>query len=227
MDAEFRRDRTPVRVRDRFLLAVLPLAAWATSYHPGAEWRRYVRALAGRPAYNGAWILVEHALLYTTIPALAALVAWRWLSRRNLLAPASESFALHDARRTIAAGIAGGLVVSAVAFGFLAATGTALHSPRFDGWAALGNVASNWYEEIVFRGLLLLSLVAATGRRDAGIVLSSIFFAATHTQYPVTLQAMVALNTALMSWLRLWTGSLWTAWITHQVSDMVVDVWFG
>jgi len=218
---------TALRVRDRLLLVALPVGAWATSYHPGADWRAFVRRLAGRPEYRGPWMIAEHVLLYTTIPAIVALIAWWWLSRRGLLAPIRESFALHDARRTVAAGVLGGLGISVVALGFLVAVGGPLHAPHFDGWAALANVASNWYEEIIFRGLLLLSLVAATGRRDAGVVLSSLFFAATHTQYPVSFQALVAVNTMLLSWARLWTGSLWTAWIGHQVCDMVVDLWFG
>jgi membrane protease YdiL (CAAX protease family) len=99
----------------------------------------------------------------------------------------------------------------------------AFHAPAVDLWSALGNAVSNLCEEIVFSGLVLLALLAVTGRRAVAVVLASLLAAAVHTQYPLELRALVAVNGALMASVRLWTGSLWTSWIAHQLSDMVID----
>jgi len=215
----------PLTLAQRALLVAVPAAVVGINWFPNHAWRRWVRDLAGHPAYRGAWMVVEHALLYSTIPALAALLAWWWLSRRRLVSPPRESFTLGaHPRRTVLAGVAGGLAVSAIVLGVVALSGVApLHAMRFDGWSALANMISNLWEDIWFSGLILLALVAATGRRWAGVVATALVFAAIHTQYPLAFKALVAVNAALMGGVRLWTGSLWTAWIIHQLSDMIID----
>jgi len=215
----------PLTWAQRALLVVVTAAVIGVNWFPNHAWRDAVRDLAGHPAYRGPWMVVEHALLYSTLPALVALLAWWWLSRRRLVPPPRESFSLgaHPGR-TVLAGLAGGLTVSAVVLGVIAATGAApLHAPRFNGWSALANTISNLWEDIWFSGLVLLALVSATGRRWAGVVATALLFAAIHTQYPLAFKALVAVSAALMGGVRLWTGSLWTAWIIHQLSDMIID----
>ncbi len=215
----------PPRPAQRALLVAVSAAVTGLNWFPNRAWREAVRDLAGHPAYRGPWMVAEHALLYSTIPALAALVAWWWLARRQLMPPPRESFSLGaHPRRTVLAGLAGGLAVSALVLGVAALSGAApLHAPDFDGWSALANTISNLWEDIWFSGLILLALIAATGRRWAGVIATSLVFAAIHTQYPLEFKVLIAVNASLMGAVRLWTGSLWTAWIIHQMSDMIID----
>ena len=215
----------PLTAGQRVLLVAVTAAVIGLNWFPNRAWREAVSDLAGHPAYRGPWLVVEHALLYSTLPALAALAAWWWLARRRLVPPPRESFSLGaHPRRTVLAGLAGGLAVSALVLGVVAASGAApLHAPSLDAWSWLGNLVSNLWEEIWFSGLVLLALVAATGRRWAGVILTSLVFAAIHTQYPLGFKVLIAVNASLMGGVRLWTGSLWTAWIVHQMSDMIVD----
>ncbi len=209
----------------RVLLVVVSGAVVGVNWFPNRAWRSAVQDLAGHPAYRGAWLVVEHALLYSTIPALAALLAWWYLARRQLMPPPRASFSLGaHPRRSLLAGLVGGLVVSALVLGVIAATGAApLHAPQFDPWSGLGNLLSNLWEEIWFSGFILLAMVAASGRRWAGVAVTSLVFAAIHTQYPLGFKALIFVNVALMGSVRLWTGSLWTAYIAHQLSDLIID----
>jgi len=220
-----RKPAAPLTAAQRVLLVAVSAAVVGINWFPNRAWRNAVRDLAGHPAYGGAWLVVEHALLYSTIPALSALLAWWLLARRQLMPPPRESFSLGaHPRRSLLAGLAGGLVVSVLVLGVIAASGAApLHAPRFDSWSGLGNLFSNLWEEIWFSGFILLALVAATGRRWAGVVVTSLVFAAIHTQYPLGFKALIFVNVALMGSVRLWTGSLWTAWIAHQLSDLIID----
>src|SRR4029079_17357558 len=215
----------PLTWAQRAFLVAVSAAVIGVNWFPNHAWREAVRDVAGHPAYGGPWMVVEHALLYSTLPALAALLAWWLLSRRHMVSPPRESFSLGASpRRTVVAGVVGGLVVSALVLGVLAVSGAApLHAPRFNGWSALANTISNLWEDIWFSGLILLALIAASGRRWAGLAATPVLFAAIHTQYPLGFKVLIAVNAALMGGVRLWTGSLWTAWLIHQLSDMIID----
>jgi len=214
----------PLSPAQRVLVLSVTAAVVCLNWFPSPQLKSAARHLAGAPERIGPWLLVEHFFLYTTLTALAALLAWWWLARRGLLPPPRASLSLGDRRRTIVAGLVVGLVVSAVVLSLAGASGQArFHSPEVDAWSGLGNAVSNLCEEIVFSGLVLLALVAVTGRRAVAVVLASLLVAAVHTQYPLELRALVAVNGALMASVRLWTGSLWTSWIAHQLSDLVID----
>jgi membrane protease YdiL (CAAX protease family) len=173
----------------------------------------------GNPAYEGVWILVPHALLYSTLGALVCLALWIAFVRAKWLAP----MPLALSRAVVAWGVAAALVTAAGTFGFLAATQPgALHAPRFDAWLAAANLFSNLYEELIFRGFVLAALTAVFGFWPAAL-LSSLAFAVTHSQYPLALQALIATCGLFWCWIVRRTRSLWSSWIAHVGLDWMVD----
>jgi membrane protease YdiL (CAAX protease family) len=106
--------------------------------------------------------------------------------------------------------------------------GPALAWHPMTGWSFLGNLFSNFYEEWIFRGFLLVVAIRVTSNRAGGAILTSILFAAVHTQYPPALRILICLSTLAACWVLLKLRSLWPAWIGHQVVDVLGDsVFFG
>jgi membrane protease YdiL (CAAX protease family) len=189
----------------------------------------FVRGLFGNPAWRGPWLLVEHTLLSGSLCTLAALLCWTWLARQSVL-PGIRSLLGAPDRRGLWLGIAAGfaaLALQCAALPLLHACGRLLpisfgYTPPA-WWSLAGNLVSNFYEELVFRGFLLLALRAATGSTLFGALASSCLFGLAHEQYPLEEQLLIALAAALWSWLVLRTRSLWPAWLAHQLLDAVAD----
>lgn len=121
-------------------------------------------------------------------------------------------------------GLVAGLLSIGIVVAFFYATGQegAFHEPRPKPWVAAGNIFSNFYEEFVFRGFILVALAAAIGFWPAAIV-SSLAFGATHTQYPLSLQALIAVTSLLWAWVTKRTGDLMAPYLAHMTLDLVVD----
>jgi membrane protease YdiL (CAAX protease family) len=88
-------------------------------------------------------------------------------------------------------------------------------------WAGHGvNLASNLYEEIIARGLLLQVSRKAFGTVFAAIW-TGVVFGMMHGF------GWFGLITALVGWLFvlpvLWSGSLWGGWVSHQLQDVIID----
>jgi hypothetical protein len=94
----------------RALLLLLAVAVFAIGLWPTWHIRNAVLKAFGAPAYEGVWIVIPHALLYSTLGALVALAAWLWLARARWVRPPSLAF-----NGSVAAwGVLGGLVVIAI-----------------------------------------------------------------------------------------------------------------
>jgi membrane protease YdiL (CAAX protease family) len=121
-------------------------------------------------------------------------------------------------------GLGAGLLSIAVLVAFFFATGQAgaFHAPRIDPWIATANIFSNSYEEYVFRGFILMALSAALGFWPAAI-LSSIAFGATHTQYPLALQGLIAALALLWAWAGQRGGGLLAPYTAHMTLDWLID----
>lgn len=90
------------------------------------------------------------------------------------------------------------------------------------------NFLSNFYEEFVFRGALLGSLLVVLGeqRRWIAAVVSSLLFCQGHLQYPPALLAAVFIGGLLWAWMTIRYRSLWPAWFSHTVADTISDAIF-
>lgn len=204
----------------RALLLVLAAGVFAIGLWPTWYVRDAVLGAFGAPKYEGVWILVPHALLYSTLSALAALAVWRWLARARWLSPPSLAFSWGVATW----GVLGGIVVIAITVVALHALGHggAFHAPRVDPWLMAGNAFSNFFEELIFRGFLLAALVAALGFWPAAI-LSSIAFGAVHTQFPLEIKVLVGVAGFVWCLVAVRARSLLAPYISHMTLDWLID----
>jgi CAAX prenyl protease-like protein len=199
-------------------------------------WRGAVRDWAHHPPFQGPWVTVEHALLYTTVTALICWGLWRVFARMGWLA----------SPRSVLGGAPGSVIRWGVGLGialflFDLAALLALHAlgamppdrpalgwHPMSGWSFLGNLLSNFYEEWIYRGFLFAVAVRVTSSRVGAALITSALFAAVHTQYDWALRVLIFVSTLAGCWVVLKQRSLWPAWIAHQVVDVLGDsVFFG
>jgi len=95
-----------------------------------------------------------------------------------------------------------------------------------DPWSLAGNVFSNFYEEFIFRGFLLAALAAVIGFWPAAGVTSALW-AATHTQYPLSLQLTIFATGMLLAWVVQSARTIWAPYGAHMVMDVVLDSLVG
>jgi membrane protease YdiL (CAAX protease family) len=204
----------------RAALVGIAIAAYLVGFWPTWKIRDAVLGAFGNPPYEGVWILIPHLFLYGTLQALFCLVAWNVLVRRQWM-PACR---LSPRWPTIGWGLGIGFLSIAIVVAFFHATGQAgaFHEPRVNPWIMTANVFSNFYEEYVFRGFILAALTAALGFWPAAI-LSSLAFGATHTQYPYSLQALIATVAVLWAWSGKRTGGLLAPYTAHMTLDWLID----
>lgn len=204
----------------RGILIAAAAAAYLVGFWPTWWVRDFVLQAFGNPPYEGVWILIPHLFLYTTLQALFCLAAWSVLARLQWM----PALRLSPRLPTFGWGLGIGFLSIAILVVFFFATGQAgaFHAPRVDPWIATANIFSNFYEELVFRGFILVALTAALGFWPAAI-LSSLAFGATHAQYPLSLQAMIAALALLWAWAGKQGGGLLAPYTAHMTLDWVLD----
>jgi membrane protease YdiL (CAAX protease family) len=200
------------------IAAALAFCYW-TSFQPSKWVLGHGLHAFDDPDYRGAWILIPHLLLYSTLTAVCCAVAWALLARKGWLEPPK----LGLNRRVLLWGLIGGIVSIAVSLLAVQLTHLAhITWVGLDGWSVAGNVFSNFYEEFIFRGFLLAGLTALFGFWPAA-VLSSLAFGAQHTQYPLVFRFVIAGLGVFWCWLVRRSKSLWAAYGAHMLLDLVVD----
>lgn len=201
------------------LVALAGAALWM-GFQPSWFVRDTVLRAFGNPPYEGVWLLIPHVFLYSTLGALFCFVAWTLLVRARWLQPVS----LAVSGRVLGWGVAAGIVSVAILVAYFFATGqaAAFHAARINPWLVVANLFSNFFEEYVFRGFILAALSAALGWWPAAVV-SSVAFAAVHSQYSLSLQAMIAVTSLLWAWAGRRTGSLLTPYAAHMTLDWLID----
>jgi membrane protease YdiL (CAAX protease family) len=204
----------------RGTLVAVAAAAYLIGFWPTWWVRDLVLRTFDHPPYKGVWILIPHLFLYSTLPALFCLAAWGILARLQWM----PALRLSPRWPTFGWGLGVGLLSIVATVGFFFATGQAgaFHAPRVDPWIATANIFSNFYEEYVFRGFILAALTAALGFWPAAI-LSSVAFGATHTQYPLSLQALIAALAVLWVWAGKRGGGLLAPYTAHMTLDWLID----
>jgi membrane protease YdiL (CAAX protease family) len=218
---------TKIAVASRGSRASL-LAAAAAVYLIGLwpTWwvRDAVLRAADFPAYAGLWKFLPHLLLYSTLAAIAAGVAWIAFARAGVI----DGPLLGKGHRPLGKILIAGFGAVPLVLGVLIATGqgSAIHWIDPDPWSIAGNVFSNFYEEFIFRGFLLTALAAVIGFVPAAVVTSALW-AATHTQYPLSLQVTVFVLGVLLAWVVRSARTIWAPWGAHMIMDVVLDSLVG
>ena len=194
-----------------------------SEFYFGNHIRIAAQTQIGPKAYEGLWIFLPHLLLYSTFTAAVAGLCWFGLTRAGAMT--GEWF--RPTRPAAAWGMIGGLISAAACVAFLHVSGMGEPSwAGLDAWEVAGNLFSNFYEELIYRGFLLAGLTVLIGFWPAA-VLTSITFGLTHEQYPPMLQGLIAITSFGWCWIVRRSKSLWAAWGAHMLLDMIVDAIWG
>jgi len=207
----------------RFLVLLCAAFVLLSPYWPSPLLRDYVLEAFGNPKYEGVWVLIPHVFLYSTLSAVIAAVLWVALRSAGMLPAMSFRFDLDVALW----GIAGGVATLAVTIAFFEALYPgAIHYIAPKPWSIAGNVFSNFYEEFLYRGFLLVALTEALGFWPAALI-TSVAFGATHTQFPLDVRALIAGAGFMWAVVARQARSLWAPYVSHMVLDVVGDSLIG
>ena len=208
----------------RASLLAAAAAVYLIGFWPTWWLRDAVLRAAGFPAYAGLWKFLPHLLLYSTLAALAAGVAWIAFARAGVI----DGPQLGKGNRPLAKVLLVGFGVIPLVLGVLIATGqgSMIRWIDPDPWSIAGNIFSNFYEEFIFRGFLLTALAAVIGFAPAAVVTSALW-AATHMQYPLSLQVTIFVVGVLLAWLARSARTIWAPYGAHMIMDVVLDSLVG
>ncbi|MFH1465254.1 MAG: CPBP family intramembrane glutamic endopeptidase [Pseudomonadota bacterium] len=170
---------------------------------------------------SGARTAVRHVFYFTLVDGVVAAGAIALWVRLGFF-PRRDWTPTRGIPGALLLGCLTGLVLSALigAAWHLAGLRFGVHP---DPWLMGGNLASNLYEELTHRGLLLGALLFATRRPRLSLLISSVFFGATHQGYPLWMQAMVAFAGLTFGWVWLKTRNILAPWVAHCVADAILD----
>ena len=217
--------RESIDIRTKVILLVCALLAYGSGFWPNDVVLGYGMEALGYPKYEGfAGAFLPHLLLYSTLAALVSALLWWALSRNRLMPPPQ----LGNVRASLPIGIAMGLLSLVLLLALAWATmppGT-IHWIDPQPWKIAGNIFSNFFEEFIFRGFILVALMAMFGFWPAAVV-SSVMWAAMHTQYPLELQAFIAVSGVLWAWAGRRARSLWAPYTAHMTLDLLGDCLVG
>jgi membrane protease YdiL (CAAX protease family) len=197
---------------------------------PESPPRRLIMAAVGNHEYRGPWILFEHAFVYTLTAAALSVILWVVLARRGLLPPLRDSLRFTPSRPIVLWGVGVGLAVAGLNIAIFAVLawrglleGFSLEYVPPNGWDIGGNVISNFYEELVARGFLVVTMRMVFRNAPIAVAISSLFFGFGHTQYPMFERCFIAVAGAMQCIAYLRTKSLWAPYISHEVYDLILD----
>ena len=107
----------------------------------------------------------------------------------------------------------------------LAALGALVVEPHPDWPVLFANFVSNFYEEFIYRGVILGLLLEVMDHQRTWIaaLISALLFCQGHLHYPPVLLSTVLAAGLVWAWLTIRYRSLWPAWLSHTVADTIVD----
>jgi len=177
------------------------------------------------PADPGPHLFLQHLLTFSLPTAAICIASWLVLARLGCMPSPRGWLGFGPApARSLRLGAIVGLVLTALVLVIGVALGEHV---RFhpDGWKIAGNVFSNYYEELAYRGLIMIAAWAATRSRVAAVVISSAVFGWSHAHgsHAVPMAIAAGVGGAVFAFVA-WRGrGLGGAWTAHQVSDMILD----
>lgn len=216
-------------------LLVAALVAWWTSDHLITPW---VQRIAGYDRIHGRdlSVLLGHWVFGQLPRVLLCVAVWLVGARLGLMPSLRQSLTSGGSwRRVVVTGLLAAVVLLVATVGIGAAAGGRFgFHPYFTKMA--GDLVSNMYEEIVYRGLMFCvfyGVVAGAsfplaGKPNlaglvAGTIGSSVVFAVGHEQYSMALRVVVGVVTTVFAYPWVTARSLWAPWIAHMLVDVIGD----
>jgi membrane protease YdiL (CAAX protease family) len=218
-----------------FLLFLAALTVWWVSGHLLTSW---IEQLAGYDNIQDKDIkvLVHHWLLGDLPRTILCVGVWLVAYRFGLMPSLFKSLTSGGSwKRVVITGIIGTAIMMAIIIGTgIAAEGKFGFFPYYTKMA--GDVVSNMYEEIIYRGLIFNSLYgvfAATsfsldGKLSrigmiAAAIGSSFIFGYSHSQYPVAFRVIIGTGAIVFCYQWVKSRSLWSTWMSHTLVDIITD----
>jgi membrane protease YdiL (CAAX protease family) len=130
-------------------------------------------------------------------------------------------------RQAWLAGVGVGLALLVIVIAALALQGQLAFGFVVHGSALLGNVFSNFYEELIFRGCILGLLLTVLGPgvgRPLAVLIQALLFCVGHRHYPLPLLSAVLLAGLGLGAITVRHRSLWPAYVGHMVVDVLADL---
>jgi membrane protease YdiL (CAAX protease family) len=219
----------------RLAFLVVALAAWWLGYNrlDGAV-QRWVGF--SRVTNEDTQTVLGHWFMWQLPAVLVCVAVWLVGQRLGYMPSFVRSLRLGGSpRRVLTTGLIASVVLLVITFGLGAALGGEFgfhpYVPKM-----LGDLVSNMYEEIVFRGLVFCAfygvaaaatfpLVGSLSRAGlvAGTIGSCVAFASGHTQYPLALRAVLGVIAIVFVWPWVRARSLWAPYIPHTLGDIIGD----
>lgn len=119
-------------------------------------------------------------------------------------------------------GTAVGLIITVLTILQALMTKTPYHF-RIDPWEIAGNLFSNAYEEMIYRGLIFTGLLYFFRKAWPAILVSGLIFGLSHHQYVLWMRLGVGVTGMVFGYLYYRTGNLLAPWTAHQIIDTIVD----
>ncbi|HKA57308.1 MAG TPA: CPBP family glutamic-type intramembrane protease [Gemmatimonadales bacterium] len=216
-------------------LLVLALAAWWISDHTITPW---IQRLAGYDQIHdkALSILLGH-WVFGQLPRVVLCVAvWLMGARFGLMPSLRQSLGSGMSwRKVVVTGLIATAIGLVLTFAIAVAAGGAFGFHPYVPKMA-GDLVSNLYEEIVYRGLFFCSFFGvAAGTRfllsgpldRAGLIVGTIgscfVFALGHEQYEMSLRIAIGVLAIVLVYPWAAARSLWASWIPHTLGDFITD----
>jgi membrane protease YdiL (CAAX protease family) len=219
------RSKPNATIADKAMILLAVVIAYGSGFWPGRLVLRGGLNSLGNPEYVGfRGIFLPHLLLYTTLMAAVSAILWWALVLAKILPPPKFGNIRASAALGLVGGIAGLALTLLVVLVALRAGTIPWIAP--DPWKIAGNIFSNFYEEFVFRGFVLVALRRVAGFWPAALV-SSAMWAFTHVQYPMVIQLTILAVGVAFCWIMQRARSLWAPYFAHEVLDVIGDSLIG
>jgi membrane protease YdiL (CAAX protease family) len=220
-----------MNIRKRIIVLCISIIILLTRFWVSPEIREAISSFFDYPKYEGIWAAFEHIFLYTTFTAILCFLFWYILYKKQFF-PSVKSYFIFN-KKSFLYGIISGLsififniIIAFFLIKFTDLEGLIGYNTQFlrDYWTIIGNIFSNFYEEFIYSGFLLISFRYIFKKNWIAIILTGLIFGFIHTQYPIPFRIVLSISGFITSWVVIKTNSIWAAWLNHMLVDVLMGL---
>ena len=163
-------------------------------------------------------LFIKHLLFYSLIRALLCAAMIIVLVKIKIFRIPSLK---RNIKKAFISGTVLGITIVILSVLHMLLTGGSLNFD-FNALSFTGNLFSNAYEEIIYRGLILSAILYSFCSPAAAVIFSGLIFGFSHSQYGFGEQLGVSVVGAALSGIYYFTGNLIAPLTAHQISDVIV-----